>query len=195
MSIEAMKQLSSPADCEAEGVQRLPLQEGQPNPRYTKAPGMAVQALAGEIVNALLADEEDGGYDLTAGLFGAAFSTLVRRWADAEWARLPAAPVQPESFEQWNAKQHGDLEEIGFLQALRIAYCAGQDSVTKGTPPAAQQQWVGLTDEQLADCVPEGAHIIEREGERNRVAMTRQQLHDFVANVDKLRELNEGETK
>ena len=51
----------------------------------------------------------------------------------------PAAPVQePESFEQWNAKQHGDPEEIGFLQALRIAYCAGQDSVTKATPPAAQ---------------------------------------------------------
>ncbi len=68
----------------------------------------------------------------------------------------PAAPVQePESFEQWNAKQHGDPEEIGFLQALRIAYCAGQDSVTKTTPPggrqsedcltAAQRQWVGLT--------------------------------------------------
>ena len=44
---------------------------------------------------------------------------------------------EPESFEQWNAKQHGDPEEIGFLQALRIAYCAGQDSVTNATPPAA----------------------------------------------------------
>jgi hypothetical protein len=58
------------------------------------------------------------------------------------------APVQePESFEQWNAKQHGDPEEIGFLQALRIAYCSGQDSVTKATQPAAQRQWKGLTDE------------------------------------------------
>jgi hypothetical protein len=56
------------------------------------------------------------------------------------------APVQePESFEQWNAKQHADPEEIGFLQALRIAYCSGQDSVTKSTPPAAP---VPLTDEQ-----------------------------------------------
>ena len=40
---------------------------------------------------------------------------------------------EPQSFEQWNAKQHGDPEEIGFLQALRIAYIAGQDSIT--TPP------------------------------------------------------------
>jgi hypothetical protein len=38
---------------------------------------------------------------------------------------------EPESFEAWHAKQHGDPEEIGFLQALRIAYYAGQDSVTK----------------------------------------------------------------
>jgi len=64
---------------------------------------------------------------------------------------LEAAPVQePESFEQWNAKQHGDPEEIGFLQALRIAYCAGQDSVAKTTPPAAQPAaWVGLTAEEI----------------------------------------------
>jgi len=37
----------------------------------------------------------------------------------------------PETFEEWLAKQHGDPEEIGFLQALRIAYYAGQDSCTK----------------------------------------------------------------
>jgi hypothetical protein len=62
----------------------------------------------------------------------------------------PVAPVQEsESFEQWNAKQHGDPEEIGLLQALRIAYCAGQDSVSKATPPAAQRQWVGFTDEEI----------------------------------------------
>ena len=52
----------------------------------SKPPGMAVQALAGEIIEALLADEKDGGYDLTGGLFGAEFSKLVRRWAEAEWA-------------------------------------------------------------------------------------------------------------
>jgi hypothetical protein len=58
--------------------------------RYTP-PGMAVQALAGEIIEALLADEKDGGYDLTAGMFGPAFSKLVRRWANAEWATTPPA--------------------------------------------------------------------------------------------------------
>lgn len=41
---------------------------------------------------------------------------------------------EPESFEQWNEKQHGDPEEIGFLQALRIAYCSGQDSVYRTRP-------------------------------------------------------------
>ncbi|WP_338496314.1 hypothetical protein [Delftia tsuruhatensis] len=54
----------------------------------TKVPGMAVTALAGEIVEALLADEKDGGYDLTAGLFGPRFSALVRRWASAEWSEI-----------------------------------------------------------------------------------------------------------
>jgi hypothetical protein len=54
----------------------------------------------------------------------------------------------------------------------------------------AQREWVGLTDEQLTDCVPEGAQIIEREDDRNRVSLTRQQLHEFVAYVAKLREKN-----
>ena len=49
------------------------------------APGMAAQALAAEIVEALRADEKDGGYDLTAGMFGPAFSALVRRWAALEY--------------------------------------------------------------------------------------------------------------
>ena len=57
----------------------------------TKVPGMAVTALAGEIVEALLADEKDGGYDLTAGLFGPSFSALVRRWAAAEWSGITNA--------------------------------------------------------------------------------------------------------
>lgn len=59
-----------------------------------KPPGMAVQALAGEIVAALLADEKDGGYDLTAGMFGPAFSALVKRWAAAEWNSPPAEPAK-----------------------------------------------------------------------------------------------------
>jgi hypothetical protein len=63
-----------------------------------------------------------------------------------------------------------------------------------GVAAAQPADWVGLTDEQLADCVPEGAQIIERKGERNRVSMTRQQLHEFVTNVAKLREKNGGQS-
>jgi len=59
-----------------------------------------------------------------------------------------AEKQEPESFEQWNAKQHGDPEEIGFLQALRIVYCAGQDSVAKATPQP-QRELVGLADEEI----------------------------------------------
>lgn len=63
-----------------------------------RAPGMAVQALAGEIVAALLLDEKDGGYDLTAGMFGRAFSDLVRRWAAAEIA----SQRQERDAKRWN---------------------------------------------------------------------------------------------
>jgi hypothetical protein len=68
------------------------IRAGSPSPQ--PAPGMAVQALAAEIVKALLADEEDGGYDLTAGLFGPSFSDLVRRWAALEYA-APQPPSSP----------------------------------------------------------------------------------------------------
>ena len=65
------------------------------------APGMAVTALVGEIVAALEADEKDGGHDLTAGLFGPKFSSLVRRWAASEWAHIaaPQAPAAPSAVE------------------------------------------------------------------------------------------------
>ena len=57
-----------------------------------------------------------------------------------------AQPAQePVAFEEWLSKQHGDPEEIGFLQALHIAYISGQDSII--TPP--QRTWVGLTDEEF----------------------------------------------
>ncbi|ASD50434.1 hypothetical protein FDI24_gp153 [Acidovorax phage ACP17] len=41
----------------------------------------AVMTTASAIVDALVADANDGGYDLEAGLFGPAFSKLVRSWA------------------------------------------------------------------------------------------------------------------
>jgi hypothetical protein len=85
-------------------------------------------------------------------------------------------------------KTAGDCIDRGLalLQELQKEGFGVFDLGAEYTPPA--QPAVPLTDEQLADCVPEGAQIIEREGERNRVSMTRQQLHEFVANVAKLRE-------
>ena len=59
-------------------------------------------------------------------------------WADHEPDGLAQPEHEPVQFEAWLAKQHGDPEEIGFLQALRIAYIAGQDSIT--TPPQRTEQ-------------------------------------------------------
>ena len=57
-----------------------------------------------------------------------------------------AQPAQePVAFEEWLSKQHGDPEEIGFLQALRIAYISGQDSII--TPPQRKP----LTDEEISN--------------------------------------------
>ena len=52
--------------------------------------------------------------------------------------KLAQPEQEPVQFEAWLSKQHGDPEEIGFLQALRIAYIAGQDSIT--TPPQRTEQ-------------------------------------------------------
>ncbi|CAB5222003.1 hypothetical protein UFOVP242_217 [uncultured Caudovirales phage] len=56
-----------------------------------------------------------------------------------------AQPEQePEAFEEWLANQHGDPEEIGFLQALRIAYISGQDSITAPPQRKPEQDLVPL---------------------------------------------------
>ena len=102
-------------------------------------------------------------------LFGAMQVAFLERLVALVRADERSAPVQePESFEQWNAKQHGDPEEIGFLQALRIAYCAGQDSVTKATPPAPVQEqpseaivqtFTGLPMRKLRDLLTAGYRV------------------------------------
>ena len=105
------------------------------------APGMAVQALAGEIIEALLADEKDGGYDLTAGMFGPAFSKLVRRWANAELATNPppAAPV-PLTDEQIDAATKAWFEndivagQNPFRKRMRAAFAAAHGITGKGQP-------------------------------------------------------------
>ncbi len=70
------------------------------------------------------------------------FAELVR-----QDEREQAEKQEPVAFETWLSRQHGDPEEIGFLQALKISYEAGQDSA----PP--KREWVGLTDEEIAQTV------------------------------------------
>ena len=65
-----------------------------------------------------------------------------------------AQPEQePLAFEEWLAKQHGDPEEIGFLQALRIAYLAGQDSITH--PPQRTEPLIGCVNHDCDKCKEE----------------------------------------
>ena len=58
-----------------------------------KEHGIATQVLAGEIVAAVLADEQSEGCDISAGMFGFQFSELIRRLAaeHLELAELRAA--------------------------------------------------------------------------------------------------------
>lgn len=91
------------------------------------APGMAVQMLAAEIVDALLADEKDGGFDLTAGMFGPAFSKLVRRWAALEYATA-SAPSQAEPDDAYMPAEHGSVVDVWQRKAhLLVGYLTGNN--------------------------------------------------------------------
>lgn len=81
-------------------------------------PGMALHALGGEIVAALKADSQAGAYDVAAGQFGPAFTTLVRRWALAEWRILSTGEVQPQGVHTISGKTAEELwMETGHLRA------------------------------------------------------------------------------
>ena len=55
-----------------------------------KTPRLAIMAVAQQVCNALEADRKSEGYDLEAGMFGPAFSNLLRKWAALEYAAQPA---------------------------------------------------------------------------------------------------------
>lgn len=54
-----------------------------------KTPRLAVMAVAQQVVDALEADRKSEGYDLEAGMFGPAFSNILRKWAALEYAARP----------------------------------------------------------------------------------------------------------
>jgi hypothetical protein len=55
------------------------------------------------------------------------------------------APVQPVAFEQWFSDYLGPLTTKFEKSAMKAAWNAALEN----TPPAAQRQWVGLTDDQI----------------------------------------------
>lgn len=67
---------------------------------------------------------------------------------------------EPMSFQTWRSRQHGDPEEIGFLQALKHAYESGQYSVS---PP--RKEWVGLTDKDWHNLPTSNKQGCERDAE------------------------------
>lgn len=108
-----------------------------------ESPEVQVRAIASEIIDALNADEQDGGYDLTGGLFGAGFSALVRRWAALESA-------ETQSRQQLIALRTA-ISEIaqGCERRLRKGFDAGDEATIRicmqamedlGKPAAAPQK-------------------------------------------------------
>jgi hypothetical protein len=113
----------------------------QPGP--VVSPEVQVRAIASEIIDALNVDEQDGGYDLTGGLFGARFSALVRRWAALESA-------ETQNRQQLIALRTA-ISEIaqGCERRLRKGFDAGDDVTLRicmqamenlGKPAAAPQK-------------------------------------------------------
>lgn len=79
-----------------------------------------VRKLGGEIVDALLIDQQNGGYDLESGMFGPAFSDLVRRWAKAESSMPATAFDENECRDAFEASRHrGDWEKAAWYVAQR----------------------------------------------------------------------------
>lgn len=60
---------------------------------HSLMPGIAEHALAGEIVAAVLADEQGEGCDLSAGMFGPQMTVLIRRIVDVYLGAAVATPV------------------------------------------------------------------------------------------------------
>ena len=106
-------------------------------------------------------------------------------WAEPDEVSLPAQqepvawPIETNDQVEALAKQCDWNNRRYMTPADYQIWCDRmRQFVQLASPP--QRIWVGLTDEMLAACVPDEALIVERDGERTRVSMTRQQLHEFA---------------
>lgn len=134
-----------------------------------KAPGMAVMGLAGEIVAALLADENDGGYDLEAGLFGPAFSALVRRWANAEWSATQPTASAAGDREGW--KEAAIAWTV--CASIHEQWAKGKDALYKTRHADFERHADAARTQALSDAPP--------------VVPTNQQISDYLAGLDNIR--------
>lgn len=174
-----------------EALVRQVLRDLPPPPpaEQAKPPGMAVQALAGEIVAALLADEKDGGYDLAAGMFGPAFSALVRRWAAAEWNSPPDEPaVETVAVHQvkLDARRWRDIAKDEMQNYIAQGFWETRTLYTSPPPPAEPARTSQdvctvplLSDDEVAQCIKDASKgsAINRDGSTSqRIVRSAEQL-------------------
>ena len=76
-----------------------------------KTPRLAIMAVAQQVVDALEADRKSEGYDLEAGMFGPAFSNLMRKWAALEYAAQPA-----KGRSTYGTEAEGDAYTLGWFE-------------------------------------------------------------------------------
>jgi hypothetical protein len=106
-----------------------------------ESPEVQVRAIASEIIDALNADEQDGGYDLTGGLFGARFSALVRRWAALESAETQSRQqlTALRALAADRADLCAELDRLRQVQRSLSDKLAAERERCAKKPPSAQQ--------------------------------------------------------
>jgi hypothetical protein len=110
-------------------------------------------------------------------------SPSVAEAFEAGLAAIPAAPVVPARLlTEDEAKDCMDWTLLNTeVEAIQRKFCE-----VNGIPLAAVPAAVDLTpltDDQLADLVPQTATVLEVEGQRKKVCMTRAELHEFAKAV------------
>lgn len=97
---------------------------------HSLMPGIAEQALADEIVAAVLADEQGEGCDLSAGMFGPQMTILIRRIVDV----YLAIPPDAERYRAW--RDAILAEDEGAREAMRRALPADVGPGKRAPTPA-----------------------------------------------------------
>lgn len=82
---------------------------------HSVMPGVAEHALAGEIAAAVLADEQNEGCDLSAGLFGTQMTVLIRRIVDVYLGATPVYFVRSGPDQGWEESSKDRYEIVGRL--------------------------------------------------------------------------------